>query len=158
MWLVVHAACAEGLHTLSPGCHEPWAGWCHEHGQNHQHAAPSCRSARIQTDLITHADRAAFSTWPEVFIDKKTQRASVSLAFVLINCGRKSALVSKPTYNCHRRVLQNSQFVCDSNEKLLLLCLHGLLLYQNLLLIISPVQTPEIIQLNAQQKVGMLTQ
>jgi len=41
-----------------------------------------------------------------------------------INRGRKSALGSKTTYNCHRQVLQNSQFVCDSNEKLLLLCLH----------------------------------
>lgn len=58
---------------------------------------------------------------------RQNQYASVSLTNnMLINCGRKSALGSKTTCNCHRQVLQNSQFVCDSNKKLLLLCLHSL--------------------------------
>lgn len=54
---------------------------------------------------------------------RQKQYASVSLTFMLINCGRKSALGSKTTCNCRRQVLQNSQFVCDSNEKSLLPCL-----------------------------------
>lgn len=56
----------------------PQAGWCCQqlavphHGQDQRHSAKalSCRSAWIQTDLISSSDRAAFSTWPEVFIDK----------------------------------------------------------------------------------------
>lgn len=69
---------------------------------------------------------------------RQNQCASVSLTNnMLINCGRKSALGNKTTCNCPRQVLQNSQFVCDSNKKLLLLCLH----------LLSSVSAPVIINI-----------
>lgn len=75
---------AEGLHIFFPDCHKPGqsqtattsrlllrAGCCATRaGQRHSANALSRRSACIQTDLISSSDRAAFSTWPGVFIDK----------------------------------------------------------------------------------------
>lgn len=138
MWLLVQTTSAEGLHIFSPDCPKsghsetattsglvlgaaccatPWAGSeALSKGTILQECLNSNRSnQQLRQGCLLHLARSVY---------RQNQYASVFLTVMLINCGRKSALGSKTTYNCHRQVLQNSQFVCDSNEKLLLLCLH----------------------------------